>query len=369
VTLHDVVRDFLRAELGQQRLALLTGMLLDAVAADLPTAGPLDSDAVCSARVAWWELGDEDRYLWDHLIEHLVEAGRGDADAVAGDLRWVGARLERFGPAAPAADLAAAGTPRAARLRAVLARTAHLLAPAELTGAVVDVLHSRVADDPYWGPQVTLLRDTCQRPRLVNHWMPPDLADPALRRVLAGHGQTVRAVAVAPDGSWLVSAGQDQMVRIWDAVTGRERATLTGDSDLVVAVAIAPNGTWLATGSVNRTVQLWDAATGRERATLTGHTGWVDAVAIAPDGTWLASAGQDGTVRIWDVATGQVRAVWMALTGGVRAVTIAPDGTWLATGGADGTVRIWDVATGHERAIFGGHSDFVEAVAVAPDGT
>ena len=55
--------------------------------------------------------------------------GAGDADAVAGDLRWVGARLERFGPAAPAADLSAAGTPRAARLRAVLARTAHLLAP------------------------------------------------------------------------------------------------------------------------------------------------------------------------------------------------------------------------------------------------
>ncbi len=109
-------------------------------------------------QVAWWDLGHQDRYLWDHLIEHLLDAGRpGDADAVAGDLRWVGARLERFGPAAPAADLAAAGTPRAARLRGVLARTAHLLAPTEPAGAVVDVLHSRVADDPDWGPQVTAL--------------------------------------------------------------------------------------------------------------------------------------------------------------------------------------------------------------------
>ena len=109
-------------------------------------------------RVAWWELGPQDRYLWDHLIEHLRDAGRpGDAEAVACDLRWVGARLERFGPAAPAADLAAAGTPRAARLRGVLERTAHLLAPTDPAGAVVDVLHSRVAADPDWGPQVTAL--------------------------------------------------------------------------------------------------------------------------------------------------------------------------------------------------------------------
>ena len=132
IALHDVVRDFLRAEVGEQRLVGLTGMLLDAIAAALPAASPLDYEAASPVRVAWWEPGHEDRYLWDHLIEHLRGAGRyGEADAVAGDLRWVGARLERFGPAAPAADLSAAGTPRAARLRAVLARAAHLLAPAE----------------------------------------------------------------------------------------------------------------------------------------------------------------------------------------------------------------------------------------------
>src|ERR1035437_8413961 len=61
---------------------------LPAVAANLPTAGPLNSDPARSARTAWWEMGDEDLYLWEHLIEHLVEAGRGDADTVAGDLRW-----------------------------------------------------------------------------------------------------------------------------------------------------------------------------------------------------------------------------------------------------------------------------------------
>jgi WD40 repeat protein len=410
ITLHDVVRDYLRAELGKQQLTELNGTLMDAVMGDLLVARPLDPAAAHQVPVPWWEMRREYRYLWDHLIEHLRDAGRPvDAEAVAVDLRWMGARLEQFGPAALAADLSAAGTPRAVRLRAVLIRTAHLLAPTEPAEAVVDVLHSRVADDPDWGPQAVALGDSCSRARLVNRWPLPDLADPALRRVLAGHVGKVGAVAIAPDGSWLASGGDDGTVRIWDAATGQERAALKGHTGGVQAVAIAPDGSWLASGGWDKTVRIWDAATGQERVTLKGHTHWVQAVAIAPDGSWLASGSSDGTVRIWDAATGQERVtleahasveamaiapdgswlasggsggsvrIWDAATGQERAtlidtswvegVAIAPDSSWLASGGWNGTVQIWDAATGQERVTLKGHSDRVEALAVAPDGS
>ena len=185
--MHDVVRDFLRADLGPQRLAALNGLMLDAVASSLAATSALDTAAASPPRVAWWALRRDDRYLWDHLIEHLLDAGRGrEAEEVACDLRWVGARVQGFGPAAMAADLSLVDTQRSARLRAVLDRIAHLLAPTDPETAVVDVLHSRVTADPDWGPQATALRDACPQPRLVNSWPPPDLPDSALRRVLAG---------------------------------------------------------------------------------------------------------------------------------------------------------------------------------------
>jgi WD40 repeat protein len=198
---------------------------------------------------------------------------------------------------------------------------------------VVDILHSRVADDPDWGPQVTALRDVCPRPRLVNRWLLPDLADLALQRVLTGHADTVNAVAVAPDGSWLASGGSDGTLRIWDVATGRERVPLAAARD-VTAVAVAPDGSWLVSGGSDGTVRIWDVATSRERATLTDQAGRVTAVAVAPDSAWLAVGGGDGTVRIWDVATLKTRAQ-MRVDGSVNAsVWLGSDA--LAVGGSAG---------------------------------
>ena len=47
---------------------------------------------------------------------------------------------------------------------------------------------------------------------------------------LAGHLDSVRAVAVAPDGQRAVSASGDNTVRVWELETGEVLATFTCDS-------------------------------------------------------------------------------------------------------------------------------------------
>jgi WD40 repeat protein len=367
IGVHDVLRDFLHEELGSERLRHLHQLLLRTVAAELPRAPTAEPIPGGTHHVAWWELPESARYLWEHLIEHLLAGGcDAEAEALATDLRWVGNRLEQAGPAGPIIDLSAVDTPATVRLRRLFGQTAHLLTATNPAHSRIDILYSRVAHDHDWGRQVRELLVSRTLPALVTQWPLPDLPDPASRRTLTGHAGEALAVAIAPNGTWLAS-GDEAALRIWHAGTGRPRTELTGHSGGVLAVAIAPDGSWLASGDYG-SVRIWDVATGRQRARLTGHSGWVRAVAIAPDGSWLASAGDDRAVRIWDTATGRQRTPLTRHTGGVWALAIGPDGGWLAYAGGDQAVRICDTATGRQRSQLTGHTGGVWGLAIAPDG-
>jgi WD40 repeat protein len=239
------------------------------------------------------------------------------------------------------------------------------LTPCEPSDAIVDILHSLVADDPEWGSQAAALEDTYDRPRLVNRWRPSDLPISA-RRVLTGDFKWVAAATAAPDGSWLATGGHSG-VQIWDPVTGQERITFAvkgGGRNL----AVAPDGSWLATGGFGGIVRIWDPVTGQERASFKVRPTWVNGLAAAPDGSWLVSTYGTGTMRIWDVATGRVRTNLSRLRS-ARAVAIAPDGSWLAYSKANGKIRIWDTNRRRTRVTLRGHGDYVGALAVAPDGS
>ncbi|MFE6153679.1 NB-ARC domain-containing protein, partial [Streptomyces sp. NPDC057888] len=364
ISLHDVIRDYLLGTHDLTRLAALHGQLVDVSADDLPDAAPHTPTPF----PAWWELADG--YLQDHLIEHLVAAGRIElAEAVASDLRWVEERLVRHGANAPQRDLSHVPTADAASRTRSLAQITHLLAPTDPAPLVINTLYSRLAFLPSWRGLVTArLDDYLARPLLVGLWSPPDLPDHALLATLTSTTQ-VTSVAISPDGTWLATGSRDGAVRLWDRARGRCTKTLTGHTDPVCLVVISPDGTWLATHDKrDKTVRLWDRGNGRCTTTLTGHTREVRTVAISPDGTWLATSGMDGEVRLWDRASGQCTKTLTGRTHLANSVVISPDGTWLATSSGDKTVRLWDRA-GRCITSLTGHTGEVHSVAISPDGT
>jgi WD40 repeat protein len=104
-------------------------------------------------------------------------------------------------------------------------------------------------------------------------------------------------VAIAPDGTWLATAGDDGTARTW-AADGTPRATLSHGSS-VTGVAIAPDGTWLATGGGDdRTVRIWAAdgvpSSGVTAIRVDGH---VSGCAWFPGSTDLCIGGSRGLYR------------------------------------------------------------------------
>ncbi|HET6858448.1 MAG TPA: WD40 repeat domain-containing protein, partial [Streptomyces sp.] len=345
--------------------------------------------------------------------------------------------LHQRGPLAAWADLHAIPTEAAAALADDLTRAAHLLTLTDPPALLTNVLHSRLGSLPHWQERITARQAApAMRPLLRNHWPPPDLPDEGQIRTFLGHAGPVWSVAVSPDGASLTTIGPDGMARGLNPGKGGSLHVDVRGRGRFRALAAAPDGTWLATGGNGRRVHVWPvgrvtaarAVIGPVGNPVRGFTTAVQALAISPDGHRIAVATTEetiqapdsnrltptaeGTVEVWDVRTERVVATtsdrqyrkvtrvaiapdgtWLAVGGHdgvtlmsmdlrvkvetrgvssgrpVTALAIAPNGSWVVSGEQDGTLQFWDEETLVAITRIAGHDGPVTAVAVAPDAT
>lgn len=172
------------------------------------------------------------------------------------------------------------------------------------------------------------------------------------------------ALTFSTDASTIATA-HGNSIYVWDTFTGNAFAMLDEHPDSIKALALSPDGTKLATAGGDWTVRLWDVNTGNYIKSL-GHPSAVNTVAFSPDGKILASAGV--TLRLWDADTGELLHADGKDLGSINMLVFSPDGRTLATGGGwDHTVHLWDVATGALRIGLKGHTGKTRDIAFSPD--
>ena len=226
---------------------------------------------------------------------------------------------------------------------------------------------------------------------------------------LGSHADTVNSIAFSPDGKFLVSGGDDYVIKLWDVlrkwhIVTREHITDRAPSQ-VKAVTFSADGEMIATGG--RHAKLWNAHT-RNEITTFKHDEWVWAVAFSTDGKLLATGDDSGHVNVWNLQNQRTVAQLHVGSNAVYAVQFSPNNQILAGGGYDGEVKLWKVpdwqrygalssngtifeisfspdsstiaATGHGTvflwkvgigetlATLTGHTDWVRTTAFSPDG-
>jgi eukaryotic-like serine/threonine-protein kinase len=188
------------------------------------------------------------------------------------------------------------------------------------------------------------------------------------RLLLSGHKRDVYWVAYSPDGERLVTAGEDETARVWNAADGQELMVLRGHVGAVRMALYAPFGKRIATAGDDGTIKLWDSATGQLLSSLADHTGELRALAFSPDGRWLGSGGLDDTARLWDTDALRSVSVFRGHFRGVRGVAFSPDSQTLATAAGDHLIKLWSIATHREQASLTGNLTWACGVAFSPDG-
>jgi WD40 repeat protein len=234
---------------------------------------------------------------------------------------------------------------------------------------------------------------------------------------LLGHANGVESLAFWRDreGHYrLVSSGDDDTVRVWDLVTGRDHAyprpgvhaALDAHGSTIAAagtdgiailrdagawlpldvrvkdfvdVSVSPDESKVAFVAKGGVVGLCSVTPRRPCVAWRGHRDVSSAVAFSPDGAWLASAGDDPGVVLWSVpersnlTADEVSRLddskGVPLEGSVKTfgVTFSHDATRIAGGARDGRVLVWDAATHKLIRALEGHMDRVYGVEFSPN--
>ena len=202
----------------------------------------------------------------------------------------------------------------------------------------------------------------CHHPRAITS------APAGQPRLYHGHTSGINCAVYSPDGQRIVSASDDDTLRIWDAYNGECLLTFKGHDDSVNSAAFDPQGQRIVSASDDDTLRIWDAYNGECLLTFKGHDDSVNSAAFDPQGQRILSASADKTLRIWDARNGQFI---FALTGHGRPVISAVfdrQGERILSASADKTLRVWDARNGECLLTFKVHDDSVFSAVFDPSG-
>ena len=178
-----------------------------------------------------------------------------------------------------------------------------------------------------------------------------------LRVKPGGHTNTVWDMEVTNNGKYLLTAGSDKTLKIWN-LNLREveqeiygNLTEQGNEGAIYAIALSPNNQYLAVGGHMGTdskykgaIRLYDFPSRKLVAVLKSHTGIVYDLHFSEDNRYLVSASGDSNLKLWDVASRKLKKTFYEHTDAVSGAFM--HGNFIYSSSLDGTVKKWKPESG-----------------------
>lgn len=121
------------------------------------------------------------------------------------------------------------------------------------------------------------------------------------------HANSVFTLQFTPDEQYLLSAGRDAHLKVWDVKAGFLLAEdIVAHMYTINDIAFSPDGRYFVTCSMDKSVKVWDAERLKllkviDKARHAGHGTSVNKLLWSAHENLLASASDDRTISIWNI--------------------------------------------------------------------
>lgn len=187
------------------------------------------------------------------------------------------------------------------------------------------------------------------------------------QKVIGRSSETIKAVAIAPDNSFIAFAGRDDKVTILPhkrkrsgniidrkkILTVRKDNAETSKEGDIYSIAISPDSRYIIIGRRNRTVVIWDI---RENVQLMPPILAHDLIYELDnevytvnfiDNTKFLTTGRDNNIRLWEIKRDEKKVSLVTKqtghAGGIRCLATHPELNLYITGGGDRLIKLWDI--------------------------
>ncbi|MBN2514109.1 MAG: caspase family protein [Sedimentisphaerales bacterium] len=186
-----------------------------------------------------------------------------------------------------------------------------------------------------------------------------------------------KAADFSPDGKYLLTGDIKGFLHLWEIATSRKVWSVQGHKSFFLGqgasgIAFLPDGRSVLTSSTwDDVVRVWDVMTGTILKQFAGfevaygqRNGWsgVNGLALSPDGTQVMILAKP--LKTWNVGTGHdlvdFTNAWKGLrvyTGNPLSGAYLPDGRRVMLSLSDSAVRMYNTETGEEMVMFVGFTD------------
>jgi WD40 repeat protein len=178
----------------------------------------------------------------------------------------------------------------------------------------------------------------------------------------------VSSAVFSLDGTKVLTACKDGMVRLWDADTGNLISTPLKHKGAVYSAVFCSHGAHILTTTADGTIHLYDVKDSVPISIAMKHQGDIFSSVFSPDHTKILTASRDGTARLWDAKTGAPISTPILHKGAVHSAVFSPNGTEILTACEDQTARLWNAKSLEPIKTIMAHKNVVFSAVFSPNG-